>query len=344
MKGKERKMFPLPTPSDATPAGGSVGNHIPPNESDRFYIKLTHLLESTGLTLIVNVRETLLDLYEFYLEVTRRGGFRQVGREKKWGEVVSALKLDGNNANLSDQVEKLYANVLYQFEQLYFYRVRATQADAANKTEGPLKRKWSTLASLSPVMNVQDGYMVTKMCKDHPCQTTAFGFQAQRRAGFVEQTVVLPAVATSNGRKKNKRAGIPRGRSGYQIFLNQECARLKTSGHVLRGTAGRTMIRMAIDAWNKMSDTEQQPYVEESKKNKEKLKEAMITPSKQQNTMQEKRPSVCGDCRVTLQPVAHNSRDSTPAFDLAPKMTEKAPKIEESLTIHSLGLATEKFK
>ncbi|OIW13059.1 hypothetical protein TanjilG_17619 [Lupinus angustifolius] len=335
MKGKERKMVPLPSPpssvkiedfhiTNATSADESIGTHFFSNDSDTFYIKLTNLLESTGLTLIVNVRETLLDLYIFYLEVTRRGGFRQVGREKKWGEVVSALKLDGNNVNLSDQVEKLYENVLYQFEQLYFYRVRAKQADAVNKTGGPLKRKWSTLASLSPLMNVRDGQMATKMCKDRSCQTTA-----QRRAGFVEQTVVLPAVATSNGRKK-KRAGIPRGRSGYQIFLNEECARLKTSGRV---SGGRTMIRMAIDAWNKMSDTEQKPYVEESKKHKEKLKETMITPSKQQNTMEEKRPNVCGDYPVTLQPVAHNSLDSRAAFGLAPKMTEKAPKNEESVTI-----------
>ncbi|CAL0316547.1 unnamed protein product [Lupinus luteus] len=331
MKGKEQKKVPLPSPPhfqipNATSADGSIGIHFCPNDSDRFYFKLTNLLESTGLTLIVNVRKTLLDLYTFYMEVTRRGGFRQVGREKKWGEVVSALKLDGNNVNLSDQVEKLYENVLYQFEQLYFYRIHAKQADAANKTGGPLKRKWSTLASLSPLMNVRDGEMATKIYKDHSCQTTA-----QRRAGFVEQTVVLPAVATSNGKTK-KRAGIPRGRSGYQIFLNQECARLKTSGHVLRG---RKLIRTAIEAWNKMSDTEQRPYVEESKKHKEKLKEAMVTPIKQQNTMEEKRPSVCGDCPVTLQPVAHNSLDSTSAFGLAPNMTEKAPKNEESLaTIH----------
>lgn len=52
----------------------------------------------------------------------------QVGQEKKWGEVVSALKLEGSNAKLSAQVEKLYAHLLYQFEKLYFYRCSAQQA------------------------------------------------------------------------------------------------------------------------------------------------------------------------------------------------------------------------
>eukprot|EP00256_Glycine_max_P039984 XP_006589112.2 high mobility group B protein 9-like [Glycine max] len=102
---------------------------------ESFYLKLAELLESSGLSLIFNVRETLLDLYLFYLEVTRRGGYHPVGREKKWGEVVFALKLEGNSMKLCAQVEKLYAHILYQFEKLYFYRRPAKQA-GSNSTKG----------------------------------------------------------------------------------------------------------------------------------------------------------------------------------------------------------------
>lgn len=52
--------------------------------------------------------------------------FVQVGLQNKWTEVVSALKLEGNNAMLSAQVEKIYATLLYKFEKLYFYRFPPT--------------------------------------------------------------------------------------------------------------------------------------------------------------------------------------------------------------------------
>jgi len=50
----------------------------------------------------------------------------QVDQEKKWGEVVSALKLEGNNETLCAQLEKLYKELLYKFEKLFFYRSPAT--------------------------------------------------------------------------------------------------------------------------------------------------------------------------------------------------------------------------
>ncbi|CAI8586206.1 unnamed protein product [Vicia faba] len=98
-----------------------------PEEIETFYVKLTDMLNSSGLTLIFNVRETSLDLFNFYLEVVKRGGYKQVGKQKQWGEVVSALKLEGNNAKLPSQIKRLYANLLYEFEKIYFYRFRATQ-------------------------------------------------------------------------------------------------------------------------------------------------------------------------------------------------------------------------
>jgi len=65
-----------------------------------------------------------VSLYEFSLEC-----FLQVDQEKKWGDVVSALKLEGNNATLCAQIEKLYKDLLFKFETLYFYRSPATGSD-----------------------------------------------------------------------------------------------------------------------------------------------------------------------------------------------------------------------
>ncbi|KAE9592430.1 hypothetical protein Lal_00028633 [Lupinus albus] len=294
---EEQNMVPFPSPSSETvtqvkgfesfrSTNATVTNA---DGSDSFYMKLTELLDSSGLSLIVNVRETLLDLYLFYLEVTKRGGYHQVAREKKWGEVVTALKLEGCNAKLSGQVERLYARFLYQYERLYFYRCPSKHSAAASSNKGSLKGKWKSRASLSQLKNIQDGEMVTKMCPYHSCQTT--GDES------IGQQLVLSTP--SIGDEKKKRRGAPLGSNGYQIFLKKECARLKSSGQVSDGT---NILRMATDAWNKMSETEKQPYVEESKKRKEKCKEAMMSDTKQQNSMDWKGTSVSGDYYVTLLP------------------------------------------
>ncbi|WVY97770.1 hypothetical protein V8G54_029921 [Vigna mungo] len=316
MENKEQIILPLPSEthlkdlpnvsSTPRPVGSHKGHCSPGDDSDSFYDKLVELLESSGLTLIFNVRETLLDLYLFYLEVTRRGGYHQVGRERKWGEVVIALKLEGNSVNLCAQVESLYSHLLYQFEQLYFYRRPEKLAfrSASNKEEGPFRKKRISTASLPHMMDSKDGEKATEISKQYSCHMTA-------GAGYVQQPVLLPTPP----KEKKKRRGAPVGRkTAYQIFLKHECARLKSCNEVLDGK----ILSMAIHSWRTMSETEKQPYVEESKKNKEEIKEAMVRRSKQQSTQdtsQEKWSSICGDYHVTLQPEA----------DVALKMTEKAP-------------------
>ncbi|KAL6964638.1 hypothetical protein U1Q18_035693 [Sarracenia purpurea var. burkii] len=53
-----------------------IATHTP--SVDSFYEKLTKLYEFSGLSLLFNFRETRLDLYMFYKEVTERGGFYQM--------------------------------------------------------------------------------------------------------------------------------------------------------------------------------------------------------------------------------------------------------------------------
>ncbi|KAH1049758.1 hypothetical protein GYH30_020328 [Glycine max] len=210
METKEEIM--LPSPSKGLANNGEQCS--PGDDSGSFYMKLAVLLESSGLSLIFNVRETLLDLYLFYLEVTRREGYHQVDREKKWGEVVFALKLEGNSVKLCAQAEKFYAHLLYQFEQLYFYRRPAKQA-GSNSTKGPLQKKRKSTASLPHTMDIKDGHKkTTEMSKDYSCNMTA-------GAGYV----VLPPPSHVKETKKH-RGSLPGQKTAYQIFLKHECARL----------------------------------------------------------------------------------------------------------------------
>ncbi|KAL9318716.1 hypothetical protein ACSQ67_015233 [Phaseolus vulgaris] len=316
MEKKEEITLPLPfqthlkgllnVSSTATSAGSHKQHCSPADDSDSFYDKLFDLLDSSGLTLVFNVRETLLDLYLFYLEVTRRGGYHQVGREKKWGEVVIALKLEGNSVQLCAQVERLYSHLLYQFEQLYFYRSPVKQVPISiSNEEGPLRKKRISNASLPHTMDGKDDQKkATEMSKQYSCHMTEmlmqyFLFQLSRA-----RVCATACVFTNTFERKKKRRGAPVGRkTAYQIFLKHECARLKTCNEALDGK----ILSMAIHSWRTMSDIAKQPYVEESKKNKEKIKEAMVSHSKQQkteDTREEKWSSMCGDYHVTLHPEA----------------------------------------
>ncbi|KAI5398666.1 hypothetical protein KIW84_064150 [Lathyrus oleraceus] len=281
MEGKKEELKTMVSsqqPPDIQLINVDVKHYSSPDDLETFYVKLTDLLDSSGFTLILNVRETCLDLYQFYLEVTKRGGYHQVGKEKKWGEIVSALKLEGNNAKLCLQLEKLYANLLYKFEKFYFYRFPASQTPSATTKAIP--------------------------------------------------EVLLQTPSKDKEKKKNR--GVPIGRSGYQIFLKQECARLKASRQDIDG---KTLMRVAVDGWNNLSDIDKQPYLEESKKIKEQKKEAMMNEYNKQKSTQDlnkdgKKPNLCnGDyyC-VTLQPQANDPLVNNAAVDLASKMTEKTSK------------------
>lgn len=143
----------------------------PSSDSDYFYQKLNQVWESYGLGLIIDARETSLDMFLFYSEVTRRGGYHQVSRDRKWDELVSALKLQGSNAKLPVQLEKCYALLLYQFERLYHYRDPAQKA-ATSPTSGLVtdgispERKRKYEVSLFELMDNEDGEVETKMCKE----------------------------------------------------------------------------------------------------------------------------------------------------------------------------------
>ncbi|XP_039156170.1 uncharacterized protein LOC120287436 [Eucalyptus grandis] len=62
------------------------------SDSDKFYAKLTQFFESTGLSLILNARETTLDLFQLHKEVARRGGFRQLNLVKEIKKLLLSLQ------------------------------------------------------------------------------------------------------------------------------------------------------------------------------------------------------------------------------------------------------------
>ncbi|XP_058083950.1 high mobility group B protein 15-like [Magnolia sinica] len=70
-----------------------------------------------------------------------------------------------------------------------------------------------------------------------------------------------------------------RTRSAYQIFLCEKYSQLK-----IHQDTETTNLKMAIDAWKSLSESERLPYVEESRKDKERYEREMVAYKELQNT------------------------------------------------------------
>ncbi|XP_043711910.1 high mobility group B protein 9-like [Telopea speciosissima] len=65
-----------------------------------------------------------LDLYLLYVEVTGRGGFQKVVREKKWRDVGGVFKFSPTTTSASFVLRKHYMSLLYYYEQVYFFKLQ----------------------------------------------------------------------------------------------------------------------------------------------------------------------------------------------------------------------------
>lgn len=300
---------------------GWDGKHLLDN-SESFYQKLSELYESSGLNLVLNVRETLLNLHVFYKEVTARGGFYQVTKDKRWEDVAVALKLEGIKVKFPTQLQNVYALFLFQFEQIYFYRARDKKASDPGHVFGTLgngaalKRKNS--GDFSEVVRVEeeDVQVKKKVVKDDSHQSVT-----------VETTEQKLSPPTPSKAKETKDS-LVRGhrRTAYHIFLKRECERLKrTEGDKLK--AGQSIRGMADYAWRNLSESERQPYIEESNKGREKYSQETDACKEHKDngeTKPKNNPTPHGDYRIQSEFEKPQVPDQS-AVDLAVHIMNKSP-------------------
>ncbi|KAL3728436.1 hypothetical protein ACJRO7_033077 [Eucalyptus globulus] len=230
------------------------------SDSDKFYAKLTQFFESTGLSLILNARETTLDLFQLHKEVARRGGFRQINRRGKWDEIVSALQLESMSPTIATQVQRLYAHLLYNFEQSIARTEGAPKPPAVSDSFSGL----NSLNSKSPALkrNNKNSSPVLIDLEDHPEEKK---LRTEAIKLPIEEKPVQEMAAKLKESVKNPKSPLA-ARSAYQLFLSKECARLRT----LRGESqeGQNILRVAIDAWRQLTEKEKEPFTEESIKDR----------------------------------------------------------------------------
>ncbi|KAK3014294.1 hypothetical protein RJ639_008017 [Escallonia herrerae] len=284
----------------------------PATGTESFYEKLSKMNEPSGLSLIFNFRETSLDLYLLYKDVTKRGGYFQVTRDGSWEEVASALNLNSSVSMSPTQLQKLYANLLYQFEQTYYYRSPAKLTEAqghsssvkncSSCSKGKRKHSESSLH-----LSTTHSGPAKKECNFNAIHLSTVHKPDEKK---------LPLHASPKVKDTKKGPGAPSGaRTSYQIFIRRECERLK--GMLGERSAGQFR-NMAIDAWNRLSESDRQPYIEESRKDRERYKQEMtaytersdlytVSNCTEPNMINFAMPlQTDGDYHVTLEPDAEN--------------------------------------
>ncbi|XP_030459773.1 high mobility group B protein 10-like [Syzygium oleosum] len=246
------------------------------SDPDKFYAKLTQFFESTGLSLILNARETTLDLFQLHKEVARRGGFRQINKRGKWDEIVSALQLESTAPTIATQVQRLYAHLLYNFEQSIARTRSAPKPPAVSDSFSG----FNSSNSKSPALkrNNKNSSSVPIDLVDHPEEKK---LRTEAIKLPTEEKTAQEMAAKLKEHMKNPKAPLAT-RSAYQLFLSKECARLRT----LRGESqeGQDILRVAIDAWRQLTEKEKEPYIEESIKDRERYEQEMAAFAEQGKT------------------------------------------------------------
>ncbi|CAI9103558.1 OLC1v1002069C1 [Oldenlandia corymbosa var. corymbosa] len=284
---------------------------------ESFYEKLTKLNEYSGLSLVFNFRDTKLDLYLVYKEVTDRGGSHEVSKAGKWSEVASAVGSVHHASILPRQIQKVYETLLWTYEQINCYRTPGKALCRSTTTAAEGYSYDCSVGKSDPC----DGYSVRK---SHPCDGSSEDDQGANDKCRVENFHALkgpgrPRKQDSPGKpKKQNSPGKPRkqdpyapqkARNSYQMFLRMECERLKK----IHGENSRNMnLRvMAIEAWRHLSDNDRLPYAEASRKDKERFnRELVIYMQNKNNTV-----TVTRDLPSSSTPTSINFAASSPRDD-----------------------------
>ncbi|GAV91878.1 ARID domain-containing protein [Cephalotus follicularis] len=323
---QEESTMRGPSPSESIAKGSRISGDTNPNgcggkysleDPESFYEKLSNFFQSCGLNLVINVQKTILDLHLFYREVTQRGGFHQVTKDETWDKIVSALKLEGGNANSAAQLQRLYAHLLYQFEQIYNYRTSATPDCSTMK-----HKSWN---SLTPLTDFEELPVKIKM-SNHNCNKKSKGSRT------AEQKLVLPMPLDNKPMKRGP--GCRRGvKTAYHIFLKKECCRLKSIYG--KSLGGKSIRNWANEGWRHLSESEREPYIEESRKYKLEMATSKQNESVHDDTTEHKTPNSCeneplktdgdGDYHVTLEPDAQKLCVKS-TVELGVEMMKDAPK------------------
>ncbi|XP_051133268.1 high mobility group B protein 15-like [Andrographis paniculata] len=278
---------------------------------DLFMDTLKKLHSSMGTKFMIPVvggRD--LDLHRLFIEVTSRGGIAKVVGERRWKEVTSAFEFPSSATNASFILRKYYVSLLYNYEQIYFFKSKSWTPSSPASVSPAIKQfppntSLSSSSSTLPVSGVidgkfEDGYLVTVqigseefkgVLYEAEADSDALSLGGRRRIeaataaagglglGLVHDSSYSSSSRSRTRRKRRKKSEIRKrdpghpkpNRSGYNFFFADQHAKLKPLYH----GKDREISRIIGESWNKLNEDQRLVYQEKALKDKERYKMEM---------------------------------------------------------------------
>ncbi|KAG8369068.1 hypothetical protein BUALT_Bualt15G0111800 [Buddleja alternifolia] len=297
-----------------------------------FYERINKLNESSGLSLVFNFRETMVDLHLLYNEVIKKGGFYQVTKIGKWDEVASASNLKSNVFTSAAQLQKVYETLLLQYELMYSRHLPEESNTWPDKSSlgfsccvvsSTGKRKHSE--SSSPLSTVTfgdpDGPTNESKSSNDTCQVAT-------GAKKVHQNTTMTTPSNSNINVVKDPNAPMKPRTGYQIFLRLETHRLKMIHG--KSSTSHNLRDMATEAWRSLSDNDKKPYIEAGITDKDRYDREMASYKQRENNQNTKGQNLFGNQTSTINLSTSSKVDDVYHVSLEPDC-EKFLKPDESL-------------
>ncbi|XP_048502220.1 high mobility group B protein 9 isoform X2 [Beta vulgaris subsp. vulgaris] len=270
-------------------------------------LKSLHSMLGTRFMVPVIGRKEL-NLHVLYVEVTNRGGYVKVVSEKRWREISSIFNFSSTTTSASFVLKKHYLSLLYQYEQVYFFKLQGpvlapplagpcpvgpdvggTDMDDHEKYE-PKRVQDSVNKAVGTIHGKFDcGYLVSiKIGQDllsgviyHPVDepsTSSFLDEEDLSMALVPYDPSTPRRSSAKRRqRKRKRWGRdpshPKpNRSGYNFFFAEKHALLKS---LHPNTREREFTKMIGELWNNLSFDEKMVYQNIGLRDKERYRKEL---------------------------------------------------------------------
>ncbi|KAE9589292.1 putative transcription factor & chromatin remodeling ARID-HMG family [Lupinus albus] len=256
-----------------------------------------------------------LDLHRLFVEVTSRGGFEKIIRERKWKEVTVVFNFPSTATNASFVLRKYYSSLLFHYEQMYYFKAPGwappTTSDAL-RSQPTMPSPAKNIHSLQPHLGTQShafqqsimpassssssvigvidgkfesGYLVTVTIGSEKLQGVLYQ-EAPQHTTFLASD---PSFSVNNNnlsapsgvarRRRRKKSEIKRRDPAHpkpnRSGYNFFFAEQHARLKSLHQGKDRDISRVIGDLWNKLNESEKSVYQEQAVKDKERYKAEM---------------------------------------------------------------------
>ncbi|XP_065864832.1 high mobility group B protein 15 [Euphorbia lathyris] len=262
---------------------------------------------------IIGGRE--LDLHRLFLEVTSRGGFEKIIRERRWKEVTSIFNFPSTATNASFVLRKYYCSLLHHYEQLYFFKARGWTPGSSVPLHSPLVSRLPAHVPVQPspeyqaatsqqqktnsaelcgvsgssqVIGVIDGkfesgYLVTVTIGTEKLKGVLYQAPHNQSCQVPQNTnpsvgIINPVSGTQRRRRRKKneiKRRDPAHPKPNRSGYNFFFAEQHARLKPLYPGKDREISRMIGELWNKLNDIEKTVYQEKAVKDKQRYQTEM---------------------------------------------------------------------